>query len=114
LATTDCIHYSGDLRSCGRVVKLVDVATPGGRFDETFIVVGPKTDFTIVIVRFLTTRARPLSENVKNRGAVVAVPSRPGLAGPASPYLGIRAREQQRRRFGFPGRMMHRRAELAL
>ena len=30
LATTDCIHCSGDLRSCGRVVKLVDLATSGG------------------------------------------------------------------------------------
>jgi len=69
-------------------VKLVDLATSGGRFDENFIVGGPKTDFTIVIVRFLTTLARPLSENVKNRGAAVAVPSRPGLAGPASPNLG--------------------------
>ena len=70
------------------MVKLVDLATSGGRFDENFIVVGPKTDFTIVIVRFLTTLARPLSENVKNRGAAVAGPWRPGLAGPASPNLG--------------------------
>ena len=70
------------------MVKLVDLATSGGKFDENFIVVGPKTDFTIVIVRFLTTHERPLSENVKNRGAAVAGPYRPGLTGPASPNLG--------------------------
>ena len=39
-------------------------------------------------MRFLTTLARQLSEIVENRGAAVAVPSRPGLAGPASPNLG--------------------------
>ena len=70
------------------MVKLVDLATSGGRFDENFIVVGPKTDFTIVIVRLLTTLARPLPENVKSRGAAIAGPWRPGLAGPASPHLG--------------------------
>ena len=88
LAITDCILCIGDLRNCGRVVKLVDLATSGGRFDENFNVVGPKTDFILVSVRFLATLARPLSENVKNRGAAVAAPWRPGLAGPASPNLG--------------------------
>ena len=61
LATTDCSHCSGDLRSCGRVVKLVDLAASGGRCDENFIVLAPKTDFTIVMLWFLPTLARPFS-----------------------------------------------------